>query len=79
MLFPSKHSEPDQTVLAGSTVLLRELRRKRVVGFDELRDSLTSTAGTSTDFVFLPAIGLLHLLGLVEYRSTVDAFEYRGS
>jgi hypothetical protein len=76
MLRPNKHSHPDETVLAASTTLLRELMRKRVVPFDELRTTLDRRV-RGADYLFTPAISLLHLLGLVEYRPTVDAFEYR--
>lgn len=78
MLRPNKHSHPDRTVLAAATVLLRELRKKRVVAFDDLGRSLEPTTGSSASVLFLPAVSLLHLLGLVDYRATTDAFEYRG-
>lgn len=77
MLSPSKHSDPDQTVLAAATTLLRPLRRKRIVSFDELKESLTA-ASQSPETLFLPAVNFLYLLGLVEYRPVVDSFEYVG-
>lgn len=77
MLRPSKHSHPDQTVLAAATVILRELRRKRAVEFDELKQRLGDrTAGS--DYLFTPAVSLLFLMGLVEYRPASDLFEYTG-
>jgi hypothetical protein len=30
------------------------------------------------DFLFLPALNLLFLLGLIEYRVKIDSFEYVG-
>jgi hypothetical protein len=78
MLFPSKHSHPDRTLLAASTRLLKELRRRRVVEFDDLARSLTKTAGPSTDYLFMPAVSLLYVLGLVDYHAAADSFEYRG-
>lgn len=77
MLNPNKHSHPDQTVVAAATSLLRTLRRYRVVRFDELKDAL-KLKGTGGDYLFIPAVSLLHILGLVEYRGTADAFEYTG-
>jgi hypothetical protein len=79
MLFPSKHSHPDRTVFAAATVLLKALRQKRIVAFDDLIQVLTPSAGTSAEFLFLPAVSLLHILGLVDYHATVDSFEYRGA
>lgn len=78
MLFPSKHSHPDRTLLAASTRLLRELRLRRVVEFDDLARSLKKTAGPSADYLFMPAVSLLYLLGLVDYHAAADSFEYQG-
>jgi hypothetical protein len=77
MLRPSKHSHPDQTVLAAATVILRELRRNRAVEFDALKQTLDKRT-TGSDYLFTPAVSLLFLMGLVEYRPTSDLFEYTG-
>jgi hypothetical protein len=79
MLRPSKHAHPDRTTFAAATVLLRALRSKRIIEFDDLASTLTATAGPSAEFLFLPAVSLLHILGLVDYLATVDSFEYRGA
>ena len=78
MLRPNKHSHPDRTVVAAATVLLRELRKKRIVAFDDLGRTLEFSTGNSASVLLLPAVSLLHLLGLVDYRPTTDAFEYQG-
>lgn len=77
MLRPNKHSHPDQTVLAAATVLLRELRLRRAVPYQDLKTVLDKKT-RGADYLFTPAVSLLHLLELVEYRSTVDVFEYSG-
>ncbi len=77
MLNLSKHSDPDQTVLAAATTLLRALRKKRIISFDELKASLGAKS-QSPETLFLPAVNFLYLLGLVEYRAVVDSFEYVG-
>lgn len=77
MLIPSKHMHPDKTVLRISLVLLDRVRRVRVGKFEELR----RIAGQSTeggDVLFVPAMNLLFLLGLIEYRQAADSFEYVG-
>jgi hypothetical protein len=78
MLQPSKHAHPDRTVVAAATFTLRELQRRRVIDYDDLRAALERRTGVSADVLFLPAVSLLHILGLVEYQSTSDAFEYLG-
>lgn len=77
MIRPNKHSHPDQTVLAAATVVLRELRAKRTVGYDDLKSAIDSTLEGS-DYLFIPAVSLLFLVGLTEYRASVDSFEYMG-
>jgi len=57
--------------------LLKRLRTRRIEGFDELRDRLDKTR-QGGGVLFLPALNLLFLLGLVEYRPKTDAFEYTG-
>lgn len=77
MIRPSKHAHPDKTLVAVATLLLKRLRKQRTEGFDELRDYLGKT-GQGVGVLFLPALDLLFLLGLVEYRPKTDAFEYTG-
>ncbi|ESQ17178.1 MAG TPA: hypothetical protein DDY14_12965 [Chromatiaceae bacterium] len=77
MLSPSKHAHPDKTVVAVATILLERLRQRRTQGFDDLRRHLAST-GNGGDTLYLPALDLLFLLGLVEYHPKTDAFEYLG-
>ncbi len=77
MLRPNKHSHPDQTALAAAALLLDALRTQRVVGYDSLFKRLDRKTGTAA-FLFGPAVSLLFLLGVVEYRPTVDSFEYVG-
>jgi hypothetical protein len=77
MLAPNKHSHPDETVIAAATVLLQELRGHRIVAYDELKSTLTSRS-TAAEYLFTPALSFLYLVGLVEYRPTIDSFEYVG-
>jgi hypothetical protein len=77
MIRPSKHAHPDKTVVAVATILLKRLRQQRTQEYDELRHYLEKNirgAGT----LYLPALNLLYLLGLVEYRPKTDALEYMG-
>lgn len=77
MLKPSKNTDPARSLLVVSASLLARLRRKRIETFVDLRDYLRREH-EGTDRHFLPALNLLHLLGLVEYRIKTDAFEYLG-
>ena len=78
MLRPTKHSHPDRTVIAASVVLLKRLRTRRVETFDSLRTSAFTRTRSSSGRLFAPALNLLFLLGLIEYRPKTDSFEYVG-
>jgi hypothetical protein len=77
MLRPTKHSHPDRTVINASLLLLTQLRTRRLEDYDSLRSHAKRTI-TGGDVLFLPALNLLYLLGLVDYRPKTDAFEYVG-
>jgi hypothetical protein len=78
MLRPSKHSNPDQTVINASLVLLIRLRSRRLEEFDALRAHVKK-AIKGGETLYLPALNLLYLLGLVSYRPKNDSVEYIGS
>ena len=78
MLKPTKHSHPDRTVINVSLLLLVHLRKRRVEGFDDLRQFARKSVNGG-DVLFLPALSFLFLLGLIEYRSKTDSVEYVGT
>jgi len=77
MLRPSKHSHPDRTVLNVALLLLARLRSLRVDDYDSLR-RFAAKHVSGADALFLPALNLLFLLGLIAYRRKTDAFEFVG-
>ena len=77
MLRPGKHAHPDRTVVNVSLLLLARLRDRRVEEYADLK-AFAKKKVAGGDVLFLPALNLLYLLGLVEYRPKTDAFEYRG-
>ena len=77
MIRPSKHAHPDRTVIGVSVVLLRRLKRLRLENYDSLRNFAKKSI-VGADFLYLPALNLLYVLGLIEYRPKTDSFEYVG-
>jgi len=78
MLRPNKHSHPDQTVLRAAFLLLARLKSRRLDDFDELRKYVTKAIrGGGT--LYLPALNLLYLLDLIDYRPKTDSVEYVGT
>ena len=77
MLSPSKHSDPNKTVLPIAAVMLRRLKRYRTESFMDLRQHVRKKA-PDLDVLFVPALDLLFVLGLVNYHTKTDSFEYLG-
>ena len=77
MLRPSKHSHPDKTVLRVAVLILARLKSRRLEEFDGLRKYVTKIV-TGGGPLYLPALSLLYLLGLVAYRPKTDSVEYVG-
>jgi hypothetical protein len=78
VIAPSKHSHPDRTALYLASVLLQHLKRVRVSAYTELL-GVAKKRVAGAEAIFLPALGLLFLLGLVDYRKKTDSFEFVGS
>ena len=77
MLKPTKHSNPDQTVINVSLLLLVRLKTRRLEEYDTLHGYAKKAVGGG-DVLFLPALNFLYLMGLIEYRPKTDALEYVG-
>lgn len=76
MLFPSKHDNPDQTVIALAGIMISYLSRYQVVEYNTLVRYCRKRVDQA-EYLFSPAISLLFLLGLVEYLPKSDSFEWR--
>ncbi|APT93593.1 hypothetical protein CPHO_01520 [Corynebacterium phocae] len=77
MLRPSKHSHPDRTVLFVAYLILAMLKKQRVVDYTALLRAVKGKV-KGGEFLFVPALDFLYLLGLVEYLKKTDSFEYVG-
>jgi hypothetical protein len=77
VLKPSKHSHPDRTVINVALLLLTRLKKRRLEGFDGLRE-YAKKAVAGGDVLFLPALNFLYLLGLIDYHPKRDTVEYLG-
>lgn len=74
MIRPSKHAHPDLTVVSVSFVILERLKSKRTETYSDLLQ-LVEKRTKKAKTLFLPAINLLFLLGLIKYLPKVDRFE----
>ena len=76
MLNLTKHMHPDKTVINVTFVMLKRMRAKKIMSFTELL-AYTKSNGLSEP-LFLPAIHLLYILGLIDYQKKNDNFIYTG-
>lgn len=75
MIRPSKHNHPDKTLVYVSFLMLEKLTTKRVIKYNDLLSHIKLKV-SSGEFLFLPALNFLYLLGLIEYRTKTDSIEY---
>jgi hypothetical protein len=75
MIRPSKHEHPDLTVVSVAFVILECLKNKRTETYADLV-SLVEKRTESAKVLFLPAVSLLFILGLIRYLPKADLFEY---
>lgn len=78
MLIPTKHTNPDQTALYASVIIMRRILSQRIIKFDELK-KFVSNQIDGGEFLFMPALSLLFLLGTIQYHIKTDSIEYIGS
>jgi hypothetical protein len=68
----------DRTLINVSLLLLARLETRRVDKYNILR-TYAKTAVAGGDVLFLPALSLLNLIGLIDYRPETDVVEYVGA
>jgi hypothetical protein len=69
---------PDRMVIYVSLLLLARLETRQVDKYNILR-TYAKKAVAGGDVLFLPALSLLNLIGLIDYRPETDVVEYVGS
>ncbi len=77
MLRPTKYSNPDKTVVYLAVQLLKYMKKQRIDTYDNVL-SYGKEKVDGASFLFLSALNLLFLLGLVDYHAKNDSFEYVG-
>ncbi|WP_367108612.1 ABC-three component system middle component 8 [uncultured Psychrobacter sp.] len=75
MISPKKHNHPDKTLVYTSYLILDKLRKERVLDYDVLLKYVKKNV-TSGEFLFMPSLNFLYLLGLIEYKTRTDSIEY---
>jgi hypothetical protein len=60
-----------------SSIILKELAKSKVIKYNALLDKLLQKNGDDAKFNFTNALGLLFLLGKIEYHKKTDSFEFK--
>jgi len=76
MLKPTKHTNPRLSVLNGASLMLNEVRQKRIVSYDELLERLRKSLGNDFEPDFPIYAAFLYLLGKINYAEKTDSFIY---
>jgi hypothetical protein len=76
MLRPTKHSHPDRTIINVAFVILVRLKSQRAQDYRGLRIHIKK-AVAGGDVLFMPALYLLFVLGLIRYHQKTDSIELR--
>lgn len=77
LLQPNKNANPDLTIMATSTFILKKLRKSKFESYSDLFDVLIKKNKKSAP-LFQLSLEFLFLLGLVEYHAKNDLIEYTG-
>lgn len=77
MLRPSKHSHPDRTIINVALLLLVHLKKRRVEEYEKLK-AFVKKRVSGGEFLFLPALNFLFLLGRIKYLPKTDSIEFTG-
>lgn len=73
MLKPDKHTNLKLSVINIAGMIIKELKEKEIIPYDELLNSLITQTGESVKEVFLYANYFLFLIGKIEYLPQIDA------
>lgn len=78
LLNPNKNADPDLTIMASSTFLLKRLKKNQFETITDLRLLLLESNKDSVSLLE-PSLEFLFLLGLIEYHPKNDLIEYKSS
>ena len=75
MIKLTKHNHRDQTIIGVSFLILKKLRQKRVMKYDDLLKYIKIKV-SGGDLLFLPSLNFLYLFDTIAYHKKLDTIEY---
>lgn len=73
MIRPTRYLDISTCVLRVSSIILTQLIQYQVIQLDELKQIVISKLGSDSRFNFTNALGLLYLIGKIDYDLDSDA------
>lgn len=73
MILPTKHLDLETSVVRVAAAVLQAVAQDLVVPYSELDQFVRSTVGESARLNLAPALGLLYLVGRLDYDADADA------
>lgn len=75
MISPSKHTNLEMSVLNISSLIIKRLISRGTERYDDLLDYLIVKKGSDVEIEFLNSLGLLYLLGKLQFHPHTDTVE----
>jgi len=74
MLKPTKSTDLNLAVPRVASIILKILMRQRTLSYSNLFEKLCKKFGEDVQYVFLPSLWFLYLMGAIEYYPKTDCF-----
>lgn len=78
MITPTKYMDLDLSVVRVSSLIIKLFEKSEILEYSEVLEYLVGKAGEDVKHVFVPALGFLYLLGMIEYHLQTDSLEFTG-
>lgn len=76
MIKPDRHTNPDYSVINISAFVLRQLKDKYSINYDQLLEKVIKSMGEKARENYPYALNFLYLLGKINYKEATDTFTY---
>lgn len=75
MIKPHKYLDLNLSVINQSALIIQELKRNRLMKYDELSNFMMLKLGASSKELYTSALSFLYLMNKINYIEELDAFE----
>ncbi len=76
MLEPEKYMDLDKSVLHVSSIIIKQMSKKRIFKLDELKKVVDKKINDDLPDIFLISLSLLYITGKVDYLEKIDSITW---